>query len=55
MSSMTKNKKQKKELSFNRSTWENFRKLDLKAAIMKKHLEYQALYGDLFNSFSIND
>lgn len=46
---MDRKNKQKKELTLDRTTWEQFHKLKLKTAIMKKHLEYQALYGESFN------
>ena len=45
---MKKKNKQKKELTINRSTWEQFRNLNLKQAIMKRHIEYQALFADTF-------
>ena len=48
---MRKNKKQKKELTIDRATWEQLRNRDLKADIMKRHLEYQAKYRDIFELF----
>lgn len=44
---MKKKNNQKKELTINRTTWEQFHRANLKATIMKRHIEYQALYGDI--------
>ena len=45
---MRKNK-HKKELTLDRTTWEKFHNLKLKAEIMGRHLKYQEMYGDFYN------